>query len=124
MAPTLMRPPFLRDGWIYEEKVDGWRMLAYRDGSRVRHVSRRAVDHTTRFRDVAAAIAKIPADIVVLDGEVAVYDEKLVSRFHLLGDDESGVLCMPPEGFVVGGIPSVDAFDGMLVGEVVGDRLG
>jgi ATP-dependent DNA ligase len=28
MAPTLVRPPFHRDGWVYEEKVDGWRMLA------------------------------------------------------------------------------------------------
>lgn len=29
MAPTLVFPPFHRDGWVYEEKVDGWRMLAY-----------------------------------------------------------------------------------------------
>jgi hypothetical protein len=28
MAPTLVREPFHRDGWVYEEKVDGWRMLA------------------------------------------------------------------------------------------------
>jgi hypothetical protein len=28
MAPTLVREPFHRDGWAYEEKVDGWRMLA------------------------------------------------------------------------------------------------
>jgi ATP-dependent DNA ligase len=33
MAPTLVRPPFHRDGWVYEEKVDGWRMLGYNDGS-------------------------------------------------------------------------------------------
>ena len=32
MAPTLVRPPFHRD-WVYEEKVDGWRMLGYNDGS-------------------------------------------------------------------------------------------
>jgi hypothetical protein len=25
MAPTLVREPFRRDGWVYEEKVDGWR---------------------------------------------------------------------------------------------------
>jgi hypothetical protein len=25
MAPTLVREPFHRDGWVYEEKVDGWR---------------------------------------------------------------------------------------------------
>ena len=23
MAPTLVREPFHRDGWVYEEKVDG-----------------------------------------------------------------------------------------------------
>jgi ATP-dependent DNA ligase len=26
--------PFHRDGWIYEEKYDGWRMVAYKDGRR------------------------------------------------------------------------------------------
>jgi hypothetical protein len=34
MAPTLVRAAFHRDGWVYEEKVDGWRMLAYKDGAR------------------------------------------------------------------------------------------
>jgi bifunctional non-homologous end joining protein LigD len=58
MAPTLVRPPFHRDGWVYEEKIDGWRMLAYKDGPRVRLISRNAVDHTARFRELAAAIAK------------------------------------------------------------------
>jgi hypothetical protein len=36
MHPTLVREPFHRDGWIYEEKYDGWRMLAYKDGQHVR----------------------------------------------------------------------------------------
>lgn len=48
MAPVLVRPPFHRDGWVYEQKVDGWRMLAYKDGPRVRLISRNAVDHTLR----------------------------------------------------------------------------
>jgi ATP-dependent DNA ligase len=55
MAPTLVREPFHRDGWVYEEKVDGWRMLAYKDGAHVRLVSRHGVDHTRRFSDVATA---------------------------------------------------------------------
>lgn len=33
---------------------------------------------------------------LVLDGEVAVFDEQLVSRFHLLNDPDLGVLCTPP----------------------------
>ena len=81
MAPTLVRPPFHRDGWVYEEKVDGWRMLVYKDGPRVRLISRNAVDHTARFRELAAAIAKLRTDVLVLDGEVAVFDKELVSRF-------------------------------------------
>ena len=53
MAPTLIREPFHRPAWIYEEKVDGWRMLAYKDGQRVRLVSRKGVEHTRRFADLA-----------------------------------------------------------------------
>src|SRR5438874_9367588 len=96
MGPMLRRPPFHRDGWVYEEKVDGWRMLAYKDGRRVRLISRNGVDHTCRFAELAAAVAKLKTDVLVLDGEVAVFDEKLVSRFHLLANDTSGVVSTPP----------------------------
>jgi ATP-dependent DNA ligase len=44
MHPTVVREPFHRDGWVYEEKYDGWRMLAYKDGARVRLVSRNSRD--------------------------------------------------------------------------------
>ena len=76
----LDRAPFHRSGWIYEEKVDGWRMLAYKDGQRVQLVSRNGVDHTRRFPDLALAVAKLSARSLVLDGEVAIYDQQLRSR--------------------------------------------
>jgi bifunctional non-homologous end joining protein LigD len=75
IAPTLARPPFYRDGWVYEEKVDGWRMLACKSGGRVRLISRNGVDHIARFRDLANAIAKVSTDTVALVGVVAVFDE-------------------------------------------------
>jgi len=65
MAPMLIREPFHRDGWVYEEKVDGWRMVAYKDGERVRLVSRNGRDHTRRFPDLAAAISKLSARTLV-----------------------------------------------------------
>jgi bifunctional non-homologous end joining protein LigD len=70
MAPTLARSPFSRDGWLYEEKVDGWRMLAYKDGARVRLISRNAVDHTARFRELARRDLgpTPPAAFIVLRG--------------------------------------------------------
>jgi ATP-dependent DNA ligase len=39
MAPTLVREPFHRDGWVYEEKVNGWRIVVYKGGDRVRLLS-------------------------------------------------------------------------------------
>jgi ATP-dependent DNA ligase len=50
-------------------------MLAYKDGAPVRLISRNAVDHIMRFRELADGIAKLPADVLVLDGEVAVFDK-------------------------------------------------
>ena len=89
MAPTLVRAAFHRDGWVYEEKFDGWRMLAYKDGARVRLVSRNGRDHTQRFAGIAAAVAKLSARALVLDGEVAIYDEKLRSRFDWLRESDA-----------------------------------
>ena len=96
MAPTLVRAPFHRDGWVYEEKVDVWRMLAYKDGARVRLVSRNGRDHTRRFAGIAAAVAKLTARALVLDGEVAIYDEQLRSRFDLLREPDPAAVATPP----------------------------
>jgi bifunctional non-homologous end joining protein LigD len=96
MIPTQVREAFHRDGWVYEEKVDGWRMLAYKNGDRVRLVSRKGVDHTRRFKDVAAAVAKLSPGILVLDGEIAVFDQQLRSRFDWLRDPDPDAVASPP----------------------------
>src|SRR5262245_24966099 len=96
MAPTQVREPFHRDGWVYEEKVDGWRMLAYKNGDRVRLVSRNGRDHTHRFADLAAAVAKLSARTLVIDGEVAIYDQQLRSRFDWLREPDPDAVASPP----------------------------
>ena len=40
MHPTQVAQPIHHEGWVYEEKVDGYRVLAHKDGSQVRLVSR------------------------------------------------------------------------------------
>jgi hypothetical protein len=74
MVPTLVRESFHRDGWLFEEKVDGWRIIAYKDGHRVRLLSRRGVDYTKRFDGIAAAITKLSARTMVLDCEMPCTD--------------------------------------------------
>jgi bifunctional non-homologous end joining protein LigD len=95
MQPSLAKP-FHRPGWVYEEKYDGWRMVAYKDGATVRLISRQNVDHTERFRELAHAIAALKAPTLTLDGEVCVFDKDLVSQFHLLGGPDRDVECTPP----------------------------
>lgn len=84
MLATLMREPFHRPGWVYEEKYDGYRILAYKEGSRVRLFSRNAIDRTDRFSAIASAIGALRPSTLLLDGEVSVFDREGVSRFQLL----------------------------------------
>jgi bifunctional non-homologous end joining protein LigD len=92
----MLTNPFHRDGYVYEEKNDGWRMVAYKHERRVRLVSRRGIDHTQRFADIAAALAELGARTLVLDGEVCVFDQALVSHMHLLMDPPDDAVVTPP----------------------------
>jgi bifunctional non-homologous end joining protein LigD len=84
MLATLVDVPFHRPGWIWEEKYDGIRLIAVKDGGRVELMTRNDKDRTADFPEVAAAIAALPAPTLVLDGEVVVFDAAGVSRFQLL----------------------------------------
>jgi bifunctional non-homologous end joining protein LigD len=84
MLATLVREPFHREGWVYEEKYDGYRIVAYKEGGRVTLLSRNAKDRTATFSDVAEAVAKLEARTLALDGEVVLFDRRNVSRFQLL----------------------------------------
>src|SRR5260370_20813098 len=79
-----MARAFHREGWVYEEKVDGWRMLAYKDRGAVKPVSLNGRDHTKRFPGIVAAVRPLAPASLVLDGEVTVFDQKLISRFERL----------------------------------------
>ena len=88
MLATLVGGPFHRPGWIYEEKYDGYRILAYKEGGRVTLYSRNAKDRTASFAEVAAAIEGLSERTLLLDGEVVAFDQALVSRFQLLQQGE------------------------------------
>ena len=90
MLATLVAAPFHRPGWIWEEKYDGIRLIAVKDGRRVRLVTRNDKDRTADFPEVTEAIAALPAPTLVLDGEVVVFDAEGVSRFQLLQRGAAG----------------------------------
>lgn len=84
MLATLIHEPFDRPGWVYEEKYDGFRILAYKEGARVRLLSRNDHDRTATYADVAQTVGRLPARTLLLDGEVVAFDRRGVSRFQLL----------------------------------------
>jgi bifunctional non-homologous end joining protein LigD len=92
MLATLVPKPFHYPGWVYEEKYDGYRILAYKEGSRVTLYSRNAKDRTQTFSDVAVAIGTLRDRTLLLDGEAIAFDKKLVSRFQLLQQGEVPIL--------------------------------
>jgi bifunctional non-homologous end joining protein LigD len=68
---TLVDAPPEGPEWLHEQKFDGYRILAELDRGVVRLLSRRFKDWTATFPDVARAVAALPAERAVIDGEVA-----------------------------------------------------
>jgi len=72
------------DQWLHEMKFDGYRILAFRDGAKVRLCTRNGHDWTAKFPTVAAAVAELPLASFLLDGELVALDDKGISNFQLL----------------------------------------
>jgi bifunctional non-homologous end joining protein LigD len=71
-------------GWVHEIKFDGYRIQARLDRGEVRLLTRKGLDWTGKFPNVAAAVAKLPAETALIDGEIVVEDERGASNFSML----------------------------------------
>jgi hypothetical protein len=60
MAPTVVREPFHRDRWVYEEEVDSRRMLAYKDGERPHGHPAACVKRATQVWGNGVSFKRIP----------------------------------------------------------------
>jgi ATP-dependent DNA ligase len=69
MAAILTRDQVSGPDWLFERKLDGIRLLAYKDGAQVTLWSRNRLPLAAAYPAVAAAIAALPHSQLVLDGE-------------------------------------------------------
>ena len=68
--PSFAKTPPTGPDWIHEIKHDGFRVLARRDGKKVRLISRKGKDLTYRFPVVVQAVAALPVQhSCIIDGE-------------------------------------------------------
>ncbi|ACR28259.1 DNA ligase D [Burkholderia glumae] len=99
---TLVAAPPEDEGWRYEMKFDGYRVLiriAGRGGRRsVRVLTREGLDWSAKFGAQCAAFAALPVDDAWLDAEAVVLDARGVPDFAALqralsDGDDAAIVC-------------------------------
>ena len=78
IAPMLLdeRPLDLaQPGWLFEIKIDGWRVLAEFGDGACRLKTKSGADATKWFPEISRSLATVPGGPHVVDGEMAVLDE-------------------------------------------------
>jgi len=73
MAATLTRQRFTGPEWVFERKLDGIRVLAFKDGSDVRLLSRNRLPQNAAYPALVEALRALPVHDVILDGEATGY---------------------------------------------------
>src|ERR671910_94051 len=88
--PTLASKVPAGDGWIHELKHDGFRVLAFKDGDKVRLWSRNGRDWSHELVAITEAMRALRFKRVMLDGEAVAHCLDGLPDFHrLLGDGQA-----------------------------------
>ena len=95
MAATLTQERFVGGEWLFERKFDGIRLLAYKRGDDIRLYSRNRLPQN--LPAVARAVAGLPVDEVILDGEVTWDGESGYHVFDVLWLNGQLVTALPLE---------------------------
>jgi ATP-dependent DNA ligase len=84
MAATLTQDRFVSEGWVFERKVDGIRLLAFKHGGEVRLLSRNRLPQNNAYPDIAAAIVALSLGELILDGEATgVWGRQAEPLYHV-----------------------------------------
>jgi bifunctional non-homologous end joining protein LigD len=95
--------------WVHEVKWDGYRAIARVAGGDATLTSRRGNDLTTRFGDVARALARaVRTPDCVLDGEVCALDEEGRSSFSVMQQGKGPLVYYAFDVLEVDGEPLID----------------
>src|SRR5256714_8363708 len=75
MLAEAREQPFSKPGWLFELKLDGYRVRAGREGGEARLVTRNGHDIAPAFPEIARALTALPYEGFIFDGELVVPDE-------------------------------------------------
>jgi len=84
MAATLTRERFSGPEWVFERKLDGIRLLAFKNGHDVRLLSRNRLPRNDSYPEFVTAVANLDVREIVLDGEATgVWGRSDAAGYHL-----------------------------------------
>ena len=93
LAKLMAHPPSGAN-WVHEVKFDGYRMQARIEGGRAKLFTRKGLDWTARFPEIAQDCDRLSDGII--DGEICALNAKGASDFGLLqtalSDNKTGAL--------------------------------
>jgi bifunctional non-homologous end joining protein LigD len=72
------------EGWLFEIKLDGIRAIGIKEGETVRLFSRRPRELTQDYPEIVAAVRRLPAATLVVDGEIVAFDDRGRTSFQAL----------------------------------------
>ena len=75
---------FTRDDWLFELKLDGYRLIASKSHGEALLLTRNGNDYTNVFPEIARAVKSLPFDDCIIDGEVVCLDAKGIPSFSRL----------------------------------------
>src|SRR6184192_1803361 len=75
MLAETREQPFSKPGWLFELKLDGYRVRAGREQAEARLLTRKGNDISAAFPELARALAALPFEGFILDAELVVPDE-------------------------------------------------
>ena len=94
MAATLTQERFVGPDWTFERKYDGIRLITFKRGSEVNLFSRNHLPQNVPA--IAAAIARLPHEELIVDGELS-WDQRDYHVFDILWRDGRDLRALPLE---------------------------
>jgi DNA ligase D-like protein (predicted ligase) len=91
MLATLTDDRFSGENWIYERKLDGERLIAYKRDGNVRLMTRNRKEVGKNYPEVVDALSALDLDGFIVDGEMVAFEgditsfQKLQGRMHRSG---------------------------------------
>jgi bifunctional non-homologous end joining protein LigD len=84
MLPSVAERPFSNPNWLFEPKLDGYRVIATVEDGEVRLSSRRGLDCSSEYPWLVEALRRQPYRDAIFDGEIVALDDQGRPSFQAL----------------------------------------